>query len=162
MSPRAACRLETLGFTEVYDYVPGKAAWFAAGLAVEGDVGSQARAGAVARGDVPTCRLGDPAVEARRRAGDWSMVVVVADDGVVLGLVPTEALGHDPSAPVEDLMSSGPSTFRPSVPCRELASYLAEKDEAHALVTTLDGALVGLASREDLDACAGAAGGDTP
>jgi Mg/Co/Ni transporter MgtE len=90
------------------------------------------------------------------------MVVVVADDGVVLGLVPTEALGQDPSAPVEDLMSSGPSTFRPSVPCRELASYLAEKDEAHALVTTLDGALVGLASGEDLDACAGTAGGDTP
>jgi hypothetical protein len=36
MSPRAACRLETLGFPEVYDYVAGKADWLAHGLDVEG------------------------------------------------------------------------------------------------------------------------------
>ena len=29
MSPRAACRLELLGFTQVYDYVLGKADWLA-------------------------------------------------------------------------------------------------------------------------------------
>src|SRR5215212_6557732 len=32
MSPRAARRFEQLGFTDVYDYAPGKAAWAAAGL----------------------------------------------------------------------------------------------------------------------------------
>ena len=32
MSPRAAWRLEGLGFERVYDYVPGKADWFASGL----------------------------------------------------------------------------------------------------------------------------------
>ena len=32
MSPRAAWRLESLGFTAVYDYVAGKADWFARGL----------------------------------------------------------------------------------------------------------------------------------
>jgi CBS domain-containing protein len=32
MSPRAARRLEGLGFERVYDYVPGKADWFVSGL----------------------------------------------------------------------------------------------------------------------------------
>ena len=32
MSPRSAWRLEGLGFERVYDYVPGKADWFASGL----------------------------------------------------------------------------------------------------------------------------------
>ena len=39
MSPRAACRLETLGFDPsfVFDYVEGKAGWLAHGLPREGD-----------------------------------------------------------------------------------------------------------------------------
>jgi len=32
MSPRAASRLESLGFRDVYDYAAGKADWFNAGL----------------------------------------------------------------------------------------------------------------------------------
>jgi hypothetical protein len=35
MSPRAAWRLEGMGFTEVYDYPPGKADWSASGLPME-------------------------------------------------------------------------------------------------------------------------------
>jgi hypothetical protein len=37
MSPRAACRLELLGFTQVYDNVAGKADWLAHGLPTEVD-----------------------------------------------------------------------------------------------------------------------------
>ena len=37
MSPRAAWRLESLGFSKVYDYVEGKADWAVAGLPREGD-----------------------------------------------------------------------------------------------------------------------------
>lgn len=37
MSPRAACRLEQLGFAEVYDYTTGKADWLAHGLDTEGE-----------------------------------------------------------------------------------------------------------------------------
>ena len=37
MSPRAAWRLERLGFTEVYDYAAGKVDWMAAGLPTEGN-----------------------------------------------------------------------------------------------------------------------------
>ena len=36
MSPRAACRLEAIGFEEVYDYTAGIADWKAAGLDLEG------------------------------------------------------------------------------------------------------------------------------
>ncbi len=34
MSPRAACRLETLGFAQVFDYTAGKAEWLAYGFAL--------------------------------------------------------------------------------------------------------------------------------
>ena len=36
MSPRAAWRLEGLGFEKVFDYVPGEADWFASGLPRDG------------------------------------------------------------------------------------------------------------------------------
>src|SRR5213078_3389130 len=48
-------RLESIGFTKVYDYVAGKADWGSFGLPLEGTKG--ARAGEYARADVPTCRL---------------------------------------------------------------------------------------------------------
>ena len=44
MSPRAACRLQTLGFTNVYDYVLGKADWLAHGLPTEGEQADVPRA----------------------------------------------------------------------------------------------------------------------
>ena len=42
MSPRAAWRLESFGFEQVYDYVAGKADWGAAGLPLEGMLGPRA------------------------------------------------------------------------------------------------------------------------
>ena len=48
MSPRAAWRLESIGFTRAYDYVAGKADWGSFGLPLEGTKG--ARAGAECRG----------------------------------------------------------------------------------------------------------------
>ena len=59
MSPRAASRLESIGFEDVYDYVAGKADWGSAGLPLEGENGNKTRAGAHIRTDVPTCRPGD-------------------------------------------------------------------------------------------------------
>jgi hypothetical protein len=43
MSPRAASRLESIGFEQVCDYVAGKADWGSAGLALEGAQGSETR-----------------------------------------------------------------------------------------------------------------------
>ncbi len=48
MSPRAAWRLESLGFTKVFDYVAGKADWSASGLPMEGKLANYCRAGSVA------------------------------------------------------------------------------------------------------------------
>jgi 3-mercaptopyruvate sulfurtransferase SseA len=55
MSPRAAWRLEGLGFERVYDYVPGKADWSASGLPTEGTLASVPDIGDAARRDAPTC-----------------------------------------------------------------------------------------------------------
>ena len=57
MSPRAAWRLESLGFGDVYDYVAGKLDWMAAGLPTDGTNAQHPRAGDVARKDVPTAQL---------------------------------------------------------------------------------------------------------
>ncbi len=51
MSPRAAWRLESLGFHDVYDYVDGKLDWMAAGLPTEGTNAEHPRAGDLARKD---------------------------------------------------------------------------------------------------------------
>ena len=57
MSSRAAWRLESLGFGDVYEYVDGKLDWMAAGLPTEGTNNDQPRAGDVARKDAPVCGL---------------------------------------------------------------------------------------------------------
>lgn len=44
MSPRAACRLATLGFEQIYDYVAGKSDWLARGLPREGEKAAESRA----------------------------------------------------------------------------------------------------------------------
>ena len=51
MSPRAAARLESLGFTKVYDYEAGKSDWLAAALPSEGRLAGEPSAGDVVRGD---------------------------------------------------------------------------------------------------------------
>jgi hypothetical protein len=51
MSPRAACRLETLGLEHVHDHVPGKADWLAHNLTVKRDT-ELITAGQLAKNDV--------------------------------------------------------------------------------------------------------------
>ena len=57
MSPRAAWRLESIGFLRVYDYAAGKADWGSFGLPLEGQRHSGTRVGAHLLVDVPTCML---------------------------------------------------------------------------------------------------------
>ncbi|TMF76218.1 MAG: hypothetical protein E6I15_07230, partial [Chloroflexi bacterium] len=87
MAPRAAARLELLGFTKVYHYHAGKLDWMAAGLPTEGENAKRPRAGTVARKDVPVCALTDRVgqVRDRARAVGWDAAVAVDDDNVVLG-----------------------------------------------------------------------------
>lgn len=152
MSSRAAWRLESLGFHDVYDYVDGKLDWMAAGLVTEGTNTAQPRAGDIARKDVPVCglkdRLGD--VSERVKAKGWNAAVVVNDDGVVLGLLRAKELAGDPDQLVEVAMRPGPSTFRPFVPLHEMAHFMIEHKIENAPITTADGRLVGLLLHEDV------------
>ncbi len=151
MSPRAAWRLESLGFGQVYDYTDGKLDWLAAGLPTEGTNAARPRAGDVARRDVPTCRLDERIGEVRQRvaAAGWNACVVVNEERVVLGLLRAEQLGKGSGEPVEQVMRPGPSTFRPHVPIEEMAHYMSHHDLASSPVTTSDGRLVGLLRVED-------------
>ena len=151
MSPRAAWRLESLGFAQVYDYVAGKLDWLAAGLPTEGSNARRPRAGDVARRDAPTCgldeRLGD--VQPRVRAAGWDACVVINPERVVLGLLRARELEADPGLRIEQAMRPGPSTFRPHVAIVEMAGFMGDHDLTSSPITTSDGRLVGLLLRED-------------
>ena len=152
MSPRAACRLETLGFEEVYDYVEGKADWVARGLPTEGDREGERRIGQLARRDVATCaldeRVGD--VRSRVEASPYGFALVLAGDDIVLGRLRRAALEGDPDVRAEAAMEPGPSTVRFDLSPAELAERLDRRDLRTAVVTTPDGTLAGLMRREDL------------
>src|SRR6267378_5477981 len=151
MSPRAAWRLESLGFGDVYDYVAGKVDWMAAGLPTEGTNAQHPRAGDVARKDVPTARLderlGD--VRERVRAVGWDAAVVINSERVVLGLLRSKELEKDPNLRIEQAMRPGPSTFRPHLSIKEMAQNMTQHKLESSPITTLDGRLVGLLLQKD-------------
>ena len=152
MSPRAAWRLETLGFTAVYDFAAGKAAWLAAGLPIEGTDSAIPRAGKHAHRDVPTCTLDEPlqTVRERVRATGWDTCIVINQQRIVLGRLGRSALAGDDPQTVEQAMSAGPSTIRPDTPLIATIERLRDQNLTSTLVTTLEGELVGLLLAENL------------
>ena len=153
MSLRAAARLASIGFTRVYDYVAGKADWGSAGLPLEGSSGSETRAGAHARRDVPTCRLDEPLAEIRERVrqADWDTCFVLDQERVVLGRLGRSALQRDDDLSVEQAMTPGPSTIRPSARLNDVVARMRKQNLSNLPVTTSDGRLVGLLAREDAE-----------
>jgi CBS domain-containing protein len=77
---------------------------------------------------------------------------------VVLGLLRSRELDAAPHALAEQVMRSGPTTYRPNVPAHEAAARMRDHRVDALLVTTPDGVLVGLLRREDTE---GAGAGDT-
>lgn len=146
MSPRAACRLEQLGFQRVYDYVGGIADWKAAGLPVEGSGKPSLRVADATTGDVPTCDVGENVgdVRARARAVGWETCVVVAGDGVVVGRLRSPAWDTEVEATVGEVMEPGPSTVRPDASLEPLVGRMRKKSTPQVLVTTPEGVLVGV------------------
>ncbi len=153
MSPRAAWRLESLGFTKVYDYVGGKADWFAAGLPREGKLTSIPRAGDVARRDDVTCRPSDRIsdVIARVRAAGKETCIVTTDGRVVLGRVRTDRLDGDAQVQVEEVMELGPTTTRADTMLESILERLNARNVDSILVATSDGQLVGTLYRSDAE-----------
>jgi CBS domain-containing protein len=157
MSPRAAWRLEGLGFERVYDYVAGKADWAASGLPTEGTLASVPTIGDAARPDVPTCTLEEKVGDARDRvqAAGWNACVVVNKEHIVLGLLREKELALDPDLGVEQVMRNGPTTSRPNEPLGKIAKRMRERGARTMLVTTSDGKLVGMLYRDDADRLVG-------
>jgi CBS domain len=146
-------RLETLGFTKVIDYVPGKLAWFEENQPREGKTAEETWIGDVADAEVPTCGLQDRVGDVRRRTADWDTCVVVGPERVVLGLLRKAELEGDPNATAEQVMRPGPKTFRPNVTLEELLKSMRDHDiQTNSLVTTGEGTLLGVISRADAEA----------
>ena len=157
MSPRAAWRLDSIGFRRVFDYVAGKADWGSFGLPLEGTKGP--RAGGCLRTDVPTCRLEERLQEVRRRVGaaGWDTCIVVNAAGIVLGRLGRRALASEADVAVEEAMTPGPSTVRPSITLAAIVERLRTQKLTSALVTRSDGTLVGVLRRPDAEAALNAA-----
>ena len=152
MSPRAAWRLESLGYSDVYDYSVGKLDWMAAGLPTEGTNASLPRAGELARKDTPTCtpdeKLG--AVRDRVRSLGWDAAVVINAERIVFGLLRARELALDGDQVIAQAMRPAPSTFRPYVLAKEMAHRMVEHKLESSPITTSDGRLVGLLLQKDV------------
>jgi Mg/Co/Ni transporter MgtE len=159
MSPRAASRLESIGFEQVYDYVAGKADWGSAGLPLEGTQGNETRAGAHLRTDVPACQRHDRLREvcARLEESGWDTCFVIDKRRVVLGRLGRRAILGREDVTAEQAMTLGPSTIRPSARLREVVERMQRQKLTSLPVTTSDGRLIGLLLRGDAQRAVAAA-----
>ena len=153
MSPRAASRFEALGFAQVYDYVAGKADWGSFGLPLEGRRPSETRLGAHVHSDVPACAPSDRMLEVRERvrATGWDTCFVTSEHGVVLGRLGRTALAGDDDVSVEQAMTLGPSTVRPSLELDTAVERMRTQNLTTLPVTRSDGVLIGVLRREDAE-----------
>ena len=154
MSPRAAWRLESLGFENVCDYVAGKQDWLAYGLPIEGKLAEAITVGKLANRDVPVCGINDKLADVAQRLAPtrWGECVVINEPGIVLGLL-RKSMWADAAEEItaEQAMESGPTTFRPHARRDEMLTYLKKKNIDSAIITTSDGKLVGSLQREELE-----------
>ncbi len=153
MSPRAAWRLERLGFREVYDFVPGKTAWLAMGWPREGAAAAVPNAGEVARRGTPTCALDSRVGDVREEilAVGRHVCIVVNDAGIVEGRLRGRALEETPDATAEEAMEVGPTTIRPNEPLEPLVERMRRRGVRTIVVSDLKGRLVGILYREDAE-----------
>jgi CBS domain-containing protein len=148
MSPRAAWRLESLGFARVFDYVAGKSDWSARGLPIEGEFAQVPKAIDAAE-EVPTCRPEESleVVRARLEQAGERGCIVVNSENVVLGRLRSRTFQSDGQRRVQDAMEEGPSTFRPDVPLSELLDRMRPQKIQAVIVTDPDGRLMGVLER---------------
>lgn len=120
---------------------------------MEGEQAGLPRVGQIACRDVPRCALSETIGEVRSRvqAAGWDLCVVVNEEEVVLGLLRDRELGAGPSSTVEQVMRTGPATYRPDTLVSDAAERLARRSVKGILVTLPDGRLIGWLRREDAE-----------
>lgn len=145
LSARAAWRMESMGFQEVYRYTAGKADWLAAGWETEGTASKTPRLKEHLQKDVFTCSQRERMEDVRtRRRPNQDICVVVSDRNIVLGVIRGESWDAGPQSRVLDVMDPGPRTFRPDVDPKDVQKSLRSDDAETVIVTTSDGELLGL------------------
>ena len=102
---------------------------------------------------MPTCALADRLADVRERvrAAGWDACIVVNQHRVVLGRLGRKALAADTDESIEEAMTPGPSTVRPSIGTDALLERMRARNLTSILVTTPDGRLVGLVLRAELE-----------
>jgi predicted transcriptional regulator len=146
MSPRAAWRLEAFGYSEVYDYVPGKADWMAAGLPTDGDGGHRSRVLDVMDRSAPTCQPDERVADVVARIGltGAPLCVVVNDGGVVQGRLRPDRVDATGVRPVEEVMEPGPATIRADADLNETIERMKRRGVASLIVSTPEGVMLGV------------------
>ncbi len=139
MSPRAAWRLERLGFGHVYDYVAGKVDWMAAGLPTVRANTTERRAIDGVDDAPPSCAPDTPV----RDLTKGRSIIVLNASGIVLGRVPASRPGG-PERTAEEVMQPGPTTVRANEPLDPLLARMADRKVTEMLVTTPEGRLLGV------------------
>ena len=153
LSARAAWRLSSLGFTQIFRYTVGKADWLANGLPVEGSEAGLETVADIVDMEVPTCKRGERVGDVRQRVTSegWNTCVVVNDNMIVLGILQAIDLEKgDPTWPAEEVMQRDPLAFRLDVRLVQALEQMKQQRLENALVTTTDGRLFGLLKLEDL------------
>ena len=145
MSPRAAWRLEALGYGEVYDYVAGKADWIAAGLATEGSSTHPPRVAEATDRSVATCGPAEVVADVMTRVGlSGALCVVVNDQRVVQGRLRLDRLDPTDTRPAEQAMEPGPATVRADADLAETTERMLRRGVANLIVSDPDGVLLGV------------------
>jgi CBS domain-containing protein len=137
----------------VIDFVPGKQAWFEENEPREGASTEETWLGDAVNSDVPTCSPDDRVGEVRKRleSTDWKFCPVVNRENILLGVLSASVLAGNPDARAGDVMKSA-MTYRPNLTLEQLLDDLRKRDfQGEALVTTLEGRLLGTISRADLE-----------
>lgn len=146
MSPRAAWRLERVGYGPVYDYAAGKVDWMAAGLPTIRADATERRALDAADRDPPTCRPEELVRDLAASTPGMSLVVV-NEQRIVLGRFQAGVASADDAAHVEDVMEAGPPTVRAHEPLAQLLERMARRHVDEMIVTTPEGQLLGVVRR---------------
>jgi CBS-domain-containing membrane protein len=151
MSPRAACRLESLGFIHVHDYAAGKTDWAGSGLPKERAFAGISRPRKLAK-QVPTCRLDERVAVIRERVSTADLCIVTTEGRIVLGRLREKDREQDGEVSAEAVMQPGPTTVRVDEFLPDLVERMRKANVESILATKPSGELVGVLHRADGEA----------
>lgn len=141
--------LEEIGFEDVWDYRTSKMDWMSRGLAVEGDEANEMTVGIMA--------MESAVLDLHMSPNDAVKVidhherpvgVVLADGGVVVGLLTREAADKATNGTIESAMELGPKTYRANGDPAEALDYMNRHDVDQVVVSGPRGKLIGLLYRD--------------